>query len=451
MMKNKICYILAFITLAFFAVIFIQGKAHIFKPKELNGVYYTPKAPEFTFESYCDGSMQKSIDDYLRYNFGFREVFIRFYNQYIWDFYKKALNKTIIVGKDNWLYGSNDVENYHESAMYNYTSDRNEMAKKLSLEASRMYKVQKILKEYGIFLFMTIEPGKSFVFPEFLPENDKYKRKPFHAIEFYRQAFDSLNVNYIDLNQWFINQKGKTKYPLFPKSGLHWSHVASVYAFDTIVKYIEHENDMNLNNYSVVGIHPCEPEKPDDDIEKLLNLMRPIKGNVYYKAETEFTEDSTVVTPKYLVVGDSYNWNILKSVPIGGIFEKSPYWYYNSSLFHHEKYKSLDEFDYLDEILRYKIINLAYSPAQLFVFSNGFLPKTLLFLCHDDEEIDSVANEIAKTIDNISDEEKLKNARKTLFSEPEKYFNDLSTNDIPVKRNKRIKAIMKKYYDIEID
>lgn len=45
----------------------------------------------------------------------------------------------------------------------------------------------------------------------------------------------------------------------------------------------------------------------------------------------------------------------------------------------------------------------------------------------------------------------LKNARKTLFSEPEKYFNDLSTNDIPVKRNKRIKAIMKKYYDIEID
>lgn len=447
MMKNKICYILALVTLAVFVMIFIQEKTHIIKLQELNGVYYKPKEPEYTFEKYSDGSLQKSVEDYMRYNFGFREVFIRFYSQYIWDFYKKTLNNTIIIGKDNWLYGSNDVENYHQSAMYNYTSDKNEMKKKLALEASRMHKVQNILKDYGIFIFVTIEPSKSFVFPEFLPENNRYKRDPFHAIDFYKHEFDSLNINYLDLNQWFINQKGKTEYPLFPKSGLHWSHAASVYAFDTIVRFIEHENDINLNNYSVVELQPCEPKKPDDDIEKLLNLMRPIKGNVYYKAETEIIEDSTVVFPKYLLVGDSYNWNILASVPIGSIFAKSPYWYYNSSLYHHEKYKSLDEFDYLDELLRYQVINLAYSPVQLFVFSNGFLSKTLLYLCHDDEEIDSVVNEIAKTIDDVSDEEKLKTARKTLFSEPEKYFIDLSTDEIPSRRNKRIDEIIEKYYN----
>lgn len=439
---KKTCYILSILTLVIFAMIFIQEKTHFIKLQELNGVDYKPKAPEYTFENYSNGSLQESIEDYLRNNFGFREVFIRFYNQYNWDFYRKTVNETIVIGKDDWLFGANDVDEFIKGGLCEYTSDTNETKNKLALEALRMHKVQTILSEYNIFIFITLEPSKSQVFHEFLPNDISYDHKPFHAIDFYKHAFDSLKINYIDLNKWFIEQKDKAEYPLFPKAGLHWSNVAAVYAFDTIVKFVEHAGNMNLNNHKIGDTRPCEPSYPDNDLEKLMNLQRPMKNNQYFEVDTIIEKDPTAFWPRYLAVGDSYHWNIYLSAPIAYVFAKFPYWYYNSSLFYHEKCKSLDEFDFLEELLKHKVINLSYSPVQLYVFSNSFLPKTLLYLCHDDEEIDSTLNEIAKTMGKATEKENAEAAKKALFSEPEKYFIDLDSNDVPKHRNKRINDLI---------
>jgi hypothetical protein len=83
--------------------------------------------------------------------------------------------------------------------------------------------------------------------------------------------------------------------------------------------------------------------------------------------------------------------------------------------------------DILKEILQVKIIDLVYSPVQLYVFSNGFLPKALLYLTHEDREIDSVLNIVPKD---------------SLFLEPEKYFPDLATDSIPTTRNSRCKDLI---------
>ena len=124
------------------------------------------------------------------------------------------------------------------------------------------------------------------------------------------------------------------------------------------------------------------------------------------------------------------------------MFSRYSYWYYNSTVYYNTQYNHTSKLDILEEILRTKVIDLSYSPVQLFVFSNGFLPKALLYLTHEDTEIEAKLGEIAETVDKENEEEKRKAAMDLLFSSPEEYFPDLAADGVPTTRNSRIKAIL---------
>lgn len=442
-MKNKLAYVLCILTLAVFVMIYVQDRTHVFKLKKLNGVYYEPKDAKLTLNNLKHGWFQENLEENIRYNFGFREVLIPFYNQYLWDFYHIASNNTVKVGKDDWLFGWDDVGNYYQGAKYRYGDDKVATKSSLDLEASRMYKVQNILEEYRIFIFVSLLPSKAFVFPEYLPENPDPERETFHAIEYYPHVFDSLGIHYINVEKVFENWKGHVDFPLFPKTGMHWSHIAAEYAFDTIMRYIEDASHLRLLHYNIGEKYADTSRYPDTDLEDILNLMRPIRPNTNYYADVKVVPDRWAAWPTFLVIGDSFFWNISSSVPLGYLFNRYQYWYYNSSVYFNDKYDHTSQVDILDEILHSRIINLSYSPRQLYIFSDGFLPKALLYLTHEDHEIDSTLQALANTIENASDEEKMKAAQDSLFSSPEAFFPDLALDGVPTTRNSRIQVILK--------
>lgn len=423
-------------------MMFVQERKQVFRLKPLNGVNNEVKRPVLALNYLLDGSYQENLEAYLRFNFGFREWFIRTYNQYAWDFFHKPLNYTIYAGKDNWLFGRDEVINYYQSSMYNYTFDRAEMQRQFDREALRLHKVQHILAEYDNFVFMTMLPTKSFLFPEYLPENPGLALEPFHAFQYYPKVFDSLGVNYINVFQIFQDWKGRVDFPLYPKTGKHWTYVASGHAFDTIERYIEAKTSLNLRNFTMGGMYPDATIYPDNDLEAVLNLWRPIRPNQDYYASYTLDDDTTATRPTFLLVGDSYFWNLTRSTPLNFIFSSVPYWYYNSTVNFNPKYDHTDDADILYELINTRIIDLSYSPEQLYVFSNGFLPKALLYLTHEDTEIDSTIIAIAATMDSISESERIGAARKHLFSEPELYFPDLAQDTVPATRNSRIPKLL---------
>lgn len=439
---KKLATILCLLALGGFVLMFVQERTHFIKTKPLNGVYAKSDYKALALPYLMDGSYQKDLELHLRLSFGFREVFIRTYNQYLWDFYHKKLNYTIYVGKENWLFGRDEVVNYYQSAMYSYTYNRAEMKHQFDREALRLYKVQQILGEYGTFVFMTMLPTKALVYPEYLPENPGLALEPFHAYQYYPPLFDSLGVNYINMLPIYMDWKEKFSFPLYPKTGKHWTYISSAYAFDTIERYMESQGNMNLHNFTIKGKYPGHTIYPDNDLEAILNLWRPIKPNQNYYSETVPDNDSTAIKPTMIIIGDSYFWNLTKSVPLTAIFDKYYYWYYNSTVNFNPKYDNVKDADILYEILNAKIIDLEYCVEQLYVFSNGFLPKALLYLTHDDAEIDSVMLRIADTVANDSEAERMEAARKKLFSEPELFFNDLASDSIPTNRNSRIPEIL---------
>lgn len=441
-MKKVIATILCILTLCGFLLMFVQQKTHFIKVQPLNGVYYQPNLKVLSLNNLRDGSYQKHLEEYLRYSFGFREIFIRTYNQYLWDFYHKKLNYTIYVGKDNWLFGRDEVINFYQSRMYAYTDSRAEMKRQFDKEAMRLYKVQHILDEYGTFIFVSLLPSKSLVYPDYMPENPGLTREPFHAYKYYPHVFDSLGINYINVLKIFRDWKWEVDYPLYPKTGKHWTYIASAHAFDTIERYIESKGNMNLRNFIVSPKFRDKTVYPDNDLEALLNLWRPIKPNQNYYATTLIDNDSTAISPRFIVIGDSYFWNLVSSVPMGVIFKNYSYWYYNSTVHFHPHYNHTSEMDILYEILKAKVIDLSYSPEQLYVFSNGFLSKALLYLTHDDADINNMLTAIADTVKNDNADQRMEEAKKALFAEPERYFTDLASDEIPTTRNSRIPGIL---------
>lgn len=453
MRMKKLHKVLFIITITLLVIVFIQTFYHVFTLKPLKGAEVKAEMPKLTFQTYTDGSFQRDFDNYTRSNFGFREYLLRFYNQYIWTCYDKTFNSYILQGKNGWLYELEFVQDHYESLMYKYTNDTSEMKQKFDTEALRLWKVQKLLKEHDIDIFVNLIPGKDYIYPEYLPENQWYKRpQGIHAYEYYKSKFDELGINYIDNIEIFRNAKDIVDYQLFPKTGTHWTNIAASHAFDSIIKYMENISGRNMLNLHFSKKYIAENREPDDDLEQLLNLAFPIKPNVNYYTDVTVITDSTAIRPNIITIGDSYFWTISYNIPLSKIFTKYPYWYYNSSIYFDDKNTSTSETNLEKELMDADFIMLNYCTAQVYKLGNQFIQKALLHLCYDSIQINEKAKSVIENIrsseswysdikekakvDGISiDQELLKNAVYVIEQEPEKYFAELSGNQLPAARN----------------
>ena len=415
-MRNAIKTILFALTaLLLFASMF-QKTTHLWDFKKLNGVEIPAPMPDMTLQGFSNGRFQDSTEAYLKQNFGFRQPLIRFYNQYLWDFYKTSNgNRGILtLGKDGWLYEPWSVEDYYQIYYHQHFSDADELTEQLAGEAKRVYQLQHILEPYGTHLFVCLVPSKDLLYPEHLPENQntRYDDEPKMSARFFlKDEYTRLGVNVLDLGDYFQQVKDTADFTIFPETGTHWSKYSSLFAADTLIRYMEHLGDINIRNL-VIGPRTLQnAQEADTDLENLLNLIRPLPRPQYYYASVTSDKDTTAAMPKMIVIGDSFWWNIVYQVPVQDIFSEFPYWYYNSSIYYDPTYHSVNEVNLANELLSTDFIILFYSSTQLYKLNNGFTKKALLALCYNPEEIEAA---YAKLEQNIrSDSAWLERLKKT--------------------------------------
>lgn len=393
-MKKRYQNILFILTIVIMVVLLLQTVADPISLKSLKGYSIEKERPTLSYKSYVDGTFQRDFEEYNRQHFGFREWALRLYNQYIWTCYHKTFNGWIDIGKDDWLFETEFVQDHYESMMYKYTNDSLEMKKNLDNLAEGLCKLQEILKQHGTYIFVNMIPGKDVIYPEYLPENTKYFRPDgIHAYDYFKKRFDELGVNYIDNVELFKQMKDSVDYQLFPKTGTHWSNIAATHAFDTIIRYMENLGDMNLLNVEIGEKYEGSVREPDDDLEQLYNLLFPIKPNTHYYAEAKIIPDSTAIRPKLITIGDSFFWTILYNFDMNALFRESPYWYYNSTIYYDSKHNSTKETNILEEILDADYIMLNYCTVQIYKLGNGFIENALTLL-YDEETGLPVSKEV---------------------------------------------------------
>ena len=361
-----------------------------FRP--LRGVVVEEAKPEFTFRNCCNGSFQQQVEPYLKQHLGCREPLIRLYNQYLWDCYGKTpvTEGQVTFGKDGWMYEPWVVADHYQRQFRYYASDSTQMATMLSEEAQRVLQLQEILDSYGIKLFVCLVPAKDLICPEYLPENQdtRLDNEPkISARYFNEEEYTRLGVNHLNLEQWFLQIKDTADFMLFPKTGTHWSRYAALQAADTLIRYMEKLDGINMHNLVMGPRYLHSAIDPDDDLESLMNLFRPLSKPKYYYADVMADNDTTAIKPKMIVVGDSFWWTIAFQVPFGEFFSQVPYWYYNSSVYYYPPYNSVDELDLAEELLSADFVVLFYSATQQYRMNDGFTQKALDALVSVPDEI----------------------------------------------------------------
>ena len=463
--KNLVKVILFTLTgLLLFASMF-QKITHLWDFKKLNGVEYPHPKPTLTFQNCRDGGFQDSTEAFLKQHFGFREPLIRFYNQYLWDFYTTSNgNRGILtLGKDGWLYEPWSVDDYYQIQYHQHASTAEQMTEQLQGEALRVYQLQHILEPYGTHLFVCLVPSKDMLYPEHLPEKQdtRYDDEPkMSARSVLKEEYARLGVNVLDMGEFFQQVKDTADFTLFPKTGTHWSKYSSLFAADTLFRYMEHLGNINIPNLVIGPRILQDAQEADTDIENLLNLIRPLPRPQYYYATATSDKDSTAVKPKMIVIGDSFWWNIVYQLPIQEFFTEFPYWYYNSTIYYDPIHHSVNDINLTKEILSADFIVLFYSSAQLYKLNNGFTKKALLALCYDPDEIASAHAKLEQNIRSDSAwigrlqntsvaqgkplEELVHNEAQWLIDNyPENFFPALN-DSIPTKRSKWVESCLTK-------
>ena len=398
--------ILCLLTVTILTILLLQTGFHFISLKSLKGFTIKKESPQLTYENYINGTFQRDLEAYYKERFGFREWAIRLYNQYIWTCYHKTFNGWIDIGKDDWLYEAEFVQDHYESLMYKRFSDSTEMKNKFDELSENLYKLQEILKEHNIYIFVNMIPGKDVIYPEYLPENTQYFHPDgIHAYDYLKNRFDELGVNYIDNVELFKQMKDSVDYQLFPKTGTHWTNIAATHAFDTIMRYMENLSGINMMNVSIGEKYRGSVREPDDDLEQLFNLLFPIKPNKHFYADVTVIPDSTAMRPNIITIGDSYFWTISYNFKLNQLFNRYPYWYYNSTIYFDPDNHSTKDINLLHEMFDADFIMLNYCTVQLYKLGNGFIENAMALL-YDEELQQPVNQEVINMINYIYSDKK---------------------------------------------
>ncbi len=400
-MKSHIKPILFVLTTIVLFLPMIQEHLRFFDFRALTGVVAETPKPAVTLTNVTNQSLQQWTESHLRLNYGFREPLTRLYNQYCWDFFKQSNlleQKKIFIDKEGWIFESQHVEEYYSGKGRYFAKDSLGMANYFGEEALRLYQIQQILEAQGTHLFVLLLPGKEVIYPEHVPETDKYPNaKTFSATAFYHQRFDELGVNYIDVNPWFLSMKDTVDFLLYPQTGTHWSNYAALYVADSLIRYMEQLGNIKMEHFTI-GEREERTVYPDDDLEQLMNLARPLPKAPNYYAPYTVIEDSTANKPFLITIGDSYYWNLLNSTPFGKVMGDLRYWYYFNTVYFDPAHNNIKDVDVLQEVVDADFVMLAYCTPQIYVMSQGFSQQLLTAMCCDKSDIASAEKNAIQTI-----------------------------------------------------
>lgn len=427
-----------------------------FKP--LKGVTNEVSKPVLSFENYRNGQFQSQAEKYMSNNFGFRQPFIRLYNQYIWSFYHKTNVLSVVIGKDNWLYERYFVEDHDGTRTLKYTSNPEEMKGMLRKNAIRIRKLQDILEEHGKHLFVLIEPGKDRTYPEYLPaECSAAPDSLVIAADFFPTMLDSLGINYINVDKLFEKIKDSVNYNLFTQTGTHWSNIASAHVGDSMIRFMEHLGNINMKNLIIGEPYIGKVKDIDDDLEQMMNLMFRMYDVPIKYADISTDNDTTTVKPRMTLIGDSFFWNLANGLPVNEIFENYHYWYYNSTIYFDPIYNNTSQVDIVEQLLNTDFVVLAACTSQLYDLDWKFSRQAIMHLCYDQSHLDSARNSIVAQMTNTPawkaslqekadkqgcslEEQALADADYLLYKNPEEYLDELN-DEHPAPRNTLLKVL----------
>jgi hypothetical protein len=366
-MAKRIIYWTIIVLMAF---PLLQYTFRLVKVKPLDGAFYLTEKPKFIIENWFTGEFQDGYVKHIEDHIGFREDFIRLNNQVFYSLFNIAKSPGAIVGKNKQLY----LRSYIDGYLGNNFVGKEQIDEKL-----RRYQfISDYLSLYGKTNFLVFAPGKASFYPEYLPNEYDIQSKRLNNFEYYISACEQLGIDYIDLNAYFTEIKGKTKYKLYPQNGVHWTSYGMYLGVDSIIRYIENKRDINIPDIIIKDMIISDSIRhPDNDVEKNMNLICPIWQPSQVYPDFEFYSDSTYQKPRVIMISDSYYWQAYGDGIPQNCFEFGGFWFYFETAYNNGYKKGIpvDSLDIKEEFMKSEVIIVMGTEATSGMFPYGFVDK----------------------------------------------------------------------------
>ena len=346
----------------------LQTIFHGVDEKPLDGAYVPAKKPEVTMKTLFLETAQDSLMTWCTEQTGFRNTMIRLNNQLLYS----AFGKISAFGP---VKGNDDNTLFEESYIISYTGETYLGKDRVEAITRQLKVVQEMLHTKGVTLLPVFVLGKASYYPELIPE--KYIYHETNNYKEYLKAFDEQEVEMIDFNRYFCEQKGTETHPIYCNLSAHWTAYAASLAMDSLVHYMESKTQQTQAHALITGFDTTYLMNQDDDLYRMMNLMFPLKHNTIDQPRFSFTEG---YKPKVLAISDSYWWTVwAKNVALPqNLFSNGGFWFYNKTIYpERSPIQNVESIDYRQEIENQEFVLLVCTEATNHLWPYGFLERYL--------------------------------------------------------------------------
>lgn len=387
----------------------LQGFTSVVKMKPLEGVVAKEKTVAWNWDTYRDGSYQDYLTEHAKRNTGFREFFIRNYNQLCYSCFKVFNNNNVVVGEKGELFTNMYVDDVTGKRIEQYftTIDSAKMAAHENVTLT--LRLMDTLKQHGTAFLFVFAPSKAVVYPEYLPEPYRSQLSDFSLVDYYIQLFKENNIPHIDFYNYFKQLKGEFPYPLYSPYGTHWSYATIPFVTDSIFRKMETVSGKRLPHIEISDLNiSTDYSGQDRELEGQFNLLFPMPKPAIPNPVFALTDTMGTDKPNLVAVADSYfvpfekscfldafaSWNYLKYNEY--VISSNPKYNWKKIELLPEAYQILEDAD---------IVMALFTAPMMYEYMFGFPEMALKLLANGP----------------MCDEEKIEMMMQTIREEPQWY------------------------------
>lgn len=376
-METKIKNRLWYLVLALLLLPLLQQKLHLVHSSKLQGNFKDADAARFSLAGWKDGSYQNQEEKYLNDNTGFRADIVRLNNQIDFSLFDICHAVWTMKGKDHYLFQYPYIKAYFGRDYVGYDS--------IHIKALRLKAIQDTLARMGKSLVLVYLPSKASSYPEYFPPAFDGRKRGTTNYEVYRRVCDSLGINQIDMDAWFMSMKNKSREPLFSRQGIHWSNYGAILGGDSLIRYIERLRNVHVSHPLWNRIeHSSKLRCGDDDIATELNLIFPEAKETMAYPIIQDVPDSGRKKINAIYIGDSYAHKMVEFGIVYKMNDQCEFWKYFDEVhdINNHKFAYIRDYDWKSAIDKADCIVLAYTLFNFEQLGNGFIEQAYGWLKH---------------------------------------------------------------------
>lgn len=308
-MRNQRPYFIQFACImTALTAIMIQGFTHVVKMKPLYGFVKKAEVEALSFKTFYSGSYQSNLTERAKEHTGFREFFIRNYNQVLYSCFHKITNENIAEGYDRELFLKdmylNEVTGDKVQKKFGSVDEAKAVAERAVRETLILMDT---LQRHGKYFLFVFAPTKTAVYPEKMPQYYQDHLSDFSLEEYYIQLFKENNIPHLDLYSYFKSISDTVTYPLYTRLASHWAESTIPWVADTIFRQLEAVTGYHLPSIHIIDNNiTTDYSDYDHELELSMNLLFPWPKPALPRPVYELQDTIGKDRPNLVIVGDSY-------------------------------------------------------------------------------------------------------------------------------------------------